>query len=249
MRDRLPPQAALFTDNHQLAQERDERAPESQLEEQDRKAVSHTGRAGREVHNPGGSQNNGDTDRGAQRAVNLRPVDPVRAVCPRAGSVMASPQLEELRERQVRTVVLVDDNIASGSTITGYLDKWWENPSIRSWRSYKLVRFVIVTYACSPLGMRTVSRHRLADDIRSVEFGGDFSSAHWTPAERNEVRDVCRRYASRYAIKKSLELGYKQSESLLIVGHTLPNNLPNILWAGEPVVQPWSASSPKGIGA
>ncbi|MFI6273398.1 phosphoribosyltransferase-like protein [Micromonospora zamorensis] len=157
----------------------------------------------------------------------------------RSGSVMALPQIEELREHRVRTVVLIDDNIASGSTITGYLDKWWANPSIRSWRSYKLVTFVIVTYACSPLGMRTVSRHRLADDIRSVEFGGDFSSARWTPAECNEVRDLCRRYASRYAIRKSLELGYKRSESLLVIGHTLPNNLPNILWAGTPVVQPW----------
>jgi hypothetical protein len=156
-----------------------------------------------------------------------------------AGSVIASPPLEELRERRVRTIVLVDDNIASGRTITKYLDKWWGNPSVRSWRSYGLIRFVIVTYACSRVGMVAVRRHRLAKDIRYVEFGADFASAHWTRAERDEVRDVCRRYAARYAIKKSLELGYKRSESLLIVGHTLPNNLPHILWAGKPVVQPW----------
>jgi hypothetical protein len=154
-------------------------------------------------------------------------------------SVIALPNLEELRERRVRTIVLVDDNIASASTITQYLDRWWENPTVRSWRSYGLIRFVVVTYACSRRGELTVRRHRLADDIRYVEVGGDFSSAHWTRAQRDEVRDVCRRYATRHAIRNSLELGYKGSESLLIVGHTLPNNLPNILWSGESPGRPW----------
>jgi hypothetical protein len=155
------------------------------------------------------------------------------------GSVIASPTLEELRERRVRTIVLVDDNIASSSTITAYLDKWWQNPSIRSWRSYGLIRFVIVTYACSRPGAFAVRRHRLADDLRYVEVGEDFSTAHWTRAQRDEVRDLCLRFASRYAVKRSLELGYKRSESLLIIGHTLPNTLPHILWAGEPLGRPW----------
>jgi hypothetical protein len=122
------------------------------------------------------------------------------------GAVIASPKLEVLRDRRVRTILLIDDNIASGNTLTKYLDKWWENPTIRSWRSYHLIKFVIVTYACSRQGQTVVHRHRLADAIKCVEFGADFVSAHWTDDERNAVRDVCR----RYAVNKSLALGYKK---------------------------------------
>jgi hypothetical protein len=153
---------------------------------------------------------------------------------------LASP--EQLRERKFRTVLLVDDYTGSGNSVLRYLDRWWENRTVKSWRSYGLIRFIVVTYACSPMARTALLRHRLLDDLRWVEFGFDFESARWSSEERASIRELCLRYATN----KSLALGHKRSEGLLVLAHTVPNNLPQILRHGKPLVEPWFGFFPPG---
>lgn len=156
--------------------------------------------------------------------------------------VLALPSQIELRDRRCRTIVLVDDYFGSGDTITRYLDRWWANRTIRSWRSYRLIRFVLVTYACSPMAKRELTKNRLVDDLRVVEFGFDFESAAWSEAEIEAIRHLCRRYANN----KALALGHKGSEGLLVMAHTVPNNLPQIFRNGRGPRKPWWGFFPPG---
>jgi hypothetical protein len=139
-----------------------------------------------------------------------------------------APQCE-LRDGKSRTIILVDDYLGSGDSIVAYLDRWWANSTIRSWRSFHLIRFLIAAYGCSTTARERLRDHRLVDDLHWVEFGLDFASATWTEEEREAIRDLC----VRYARNNSMALGYKCSEGLFIMGHTLPNNLPQIFRNGK----------------
>jgi hypothetical protein len=158
----------------------------------------------------------------------------VRA-CGTTRHVSASVPLDKLRSSKVRTVVLVDDYIGSGTTAAAFLDRWWANPTIKSWRSFGLIKFILVAYACSSAAHKMLLKHRILDDLRWVEFGVDFNSAHWDAEERNRIRSLCINYAHNH----SMALGYRRSEGLLVMSHTVPNNLPQIFRHGAGPNQPW----------
>lgn len=148
----------------------------------------------------------------------------------------------KLRDGKYRTIILVDDYLGSGDTIMAYLDRWWANATIRSWRSFRLIRFLIVTYGCSTAAWERLRDHRLVDALRWIEFGLDFASAAWTKEEREAIRELC----VRYAHNRSMALGYKSSEGLFVMGHTLPDNLPHIFRSGMRPNKPWVGFFPPG---
>ena len=155
--------------------------------------------------------------------------------------VYAHRSTEQLRDLRVRTIIIVEDYTGSGSTISSYLDRWWANPTIKSWRSLGLIRFILIVFACSSAAKEKL-HHRLLDDIRCVEYGLDFRSAHWSGEERASIRELC----VKYARNRSLALGYKASEGLAVIGHVLPNNLPIIFCNGKRVNGPWAGFFPAG---
>src|SRR5262249_28333082 len=158
--------------------------------------------------------------------------------CRTVRRVSASASIEKLRTDKVRTIILVDDYIGSGTAALAYLDRWWANRTIKSWRSFGLIRVILVTYACSVVGRKRLT-HRLLDDLLWIEFGVDFTSAQWGPEERDTIRALC----AKYARKRSLALGYKDSEGLLVMSHTVPNNLPQIFRNGISRHGPWVSFS------
>jgi hypothetical protein len=182
----------------------------------------------------------GPTDGSEHLAANI--ISEVVQTHERRRQVSALASQPELRDGKCRTIILVDDYLGSGDSIIAYLDRWWANSTIRSWRSLRLIRFLIVTYGCSTLAQERLRNHRLVDDLRWVEFGLDFTSATWTTQEREAIRDLCRRYAD----KKSMALGYKASEGLFVMGHTLPNNIPRIFRIGKRPNRPWVGFFPSG---
>lgn len=155
--------------------------------------------------------------------------------------VSAHGSIEQLRHLKARTIILVEDYTGSGSTISSYLDRWWANPTIKSWRSLGLIRFILVVFACSSTAKAKL-HHRLLDDIRWVEYGLDFASAHWSDEERTSIRELC----VKYARNRSLARGYKNSEGLIVIGHVLPNNLPIIFRTGKGASGSWAGFFPSG---
>ncbi|WP_406642694.1 hypothetical protein [Amycolatopsis sp. WGS_07] len=134
--------------------------------------------------------------------------------------------LESLRRHKVRTLLLVDDYSGTGDRIVRYVDEWMSHPTIRSWHSYGLVRVHVLLLAASARARQRLKSHRFVASVRYLERGLGFDTAPWTDEERENVEALCRRYAHR----SEFALGYGETRGLLALHHTVPNNIPHILW-------------------
>lgn len=142
-------------------------------------------------------------------------------------TVASSPKtLQKLREIRPRTVVLADDYSGTGTRVTEYVDSWMRNPTIRSWYSYGLIRFHIVLIAASGVALEKMKKHPRIVSVRYRELAADFGAATWSDEERDKITALC----IKYAYNSRWELGYKSAAGLLVMQHTVPNNLPAILW-------------------
>ena len=142
-------------------------------------------------------------------------------------SKASSPKtIDEVRRIKARTVILVDDYAGTGNRITGYLSSWLADRTVRSWFSGGLIRFHVVVYAASGRAIKSFAKNKRIEKIHYVHKAPDFSSASWTDQEVREIREMCMRYSA----SKALSLGYKNAEGLFLMQHTVPNNMPMILW-------------------
>jgi len=146
------------------------------------------------------------------------------------GAVLNEPSVEQLKASRVRSIVFVADYMGSGGEFERYFEFFWRNKTLRSWHSLGLIRFHLIVY-----GISRRARARLARDTRVTldafqEAGLDLEAAPWSPSELNRVRQVC----VAYAADRKRALGWMGSEGLVIFGHTLPNNLPHVLYQRVP---------------
>lgn len=148
----------------------------------------------------------------------------------RSASVLAEVSVDEMRSASVRSIVFVTDYMGSGGEVERYFDFFWRNKTIRSWHSLGLIKFHLVAYGISRRAHARVSMHKYIRLAEFEEAGLDFESAPWSRAELDGVREVCRKYAAN----PSRALGWLGSEGLVIFGHTVPNNLPHILYQSSP---------------
>jgi hypothetical protein len=134
--------------------------------------------------------------------------------------------LDQLRRRNVRSLLLVDDYSGSGDQLIKYVDSWAESPTIKSWLSYGFLRIHVLVLAASRNALERLHRHQFLTGVRYLEQAGNFDSAIWMDEERASIEDLCVRYAG----KPGSALGYRGERGLLVLHHTVPNNLPGILW-------------------
>ncbi|MFF2025899.1 hypothetical protein ACFVW2_29405 [Streptomyces sp. NPDC058171] len=146
------------------------------------------------------------------------------------------PTLGKLRDGKFRHLLLVDDYSGSGGLAIRHGKGWARNPTIRSWRSYGLLRIHYLSFAVSSFAAQEIRKERLFDSVTQVEFGLDFSNARWTPRERESIERLCQ----SYAWKKDYAYGRDDSRGLCVMSHTVPNNLPAVLWQKKgPNGSPW----------
>ncbi|HUR06903.1 MAG TPA: hypothetical protein VM347_30465 [Nonomuraea sp.] len=136
------------------------------------------------------------------------------------------PSLEELRDRRVRTLLMVDDYSGTGNQVAQYVDAWLAHPTIKSWHSYGFVRVHVLLLAASASAQQTLQDHRFITSVRHLERGLGFDTVPWTEEERAAIVELCR----RHALNRRYALGYGGTAGLLAFHHTVPNNLPQILW-------------------
>lgn len=142
-------------------------------------------------------------------------------------SLASSPKtLEELRQTRPRTIVLVDDYSGTGDRVTQYVDSWMHHPTIRSWYSYKLIKFHVALVAASGQALVNLRKHRRIEDIHYCEQAADFQTAMWSVEEQQEIQQLCIKYSD----SPKFELGFQGARGLLVLQHTVPDNLPAILW-------------------
>ncbi|MGJ5898360.1 phosphoribosyltransferase-like protein [Streptomyces niveiscabiei] len=134
--------------------------------------------------------------------------------------------LDDMRNIRTRSILLVEDYCGTGDRVQGYVDHWMSNKTIRSWHSYGFIRFHVASYAISSRALKKLNRNPKIESVHYSTMAADFSSARWTLEEGNGIREICRKYSKM----PKMTLGFKESEALFVMQHTVPNNTPCILW-------------------
>lgn len=156
---------------------------------------------------------------------------------PKFSRASSYDSLDRLRRHKVRTLLLVDDYSGTGDQIVKYVDAWIDHPTIKSWHSYGLLRVHVLLLAASAQAQKRLEDHRFVASVRYLERGLGFDTVPWTKQEREDVEALCWRYAHN----PEFALGYGETRGLLALHHTVPNNLPHILWQTKcPRVPDWA---------
>lgn len=153
------------------------------------------------------------------------------------------PNVDELRSTRVDAVFVLDDFIGSGKRCSDYLTALWQSRSLRSWTSYKRIRFDAIAYSATAVGLRCVQRHPAHPTTHIARHCPTITALHWKKAHIDAARNMCRKYA-RQASLKGRALGFRDTESLLVFEHGCPNNAPAIFWATSKRVPQWTALFP-----
>lgn len=140
------------------------------------------------------------------------------------------PSISQLRAGAVDHIIVIDDILGTGNRCSAYLDQLWKYATIKSWRSYKLIKFSVVAYAGTEDAVRLVRRHRSGPQVHVHRYCPTISSLPWPPYRRTAARQACTKYANRWRIH--YPLGYKKTASLLVFEHGCPNNVPSVFWGG-----------------
>jgi hypothetical protein len=135
--------------------------------------------------------------------------------------------LEGLRDKRCRTIIVLTDYCGSGMQVSEYVKMLTKNKTVRSWRSYGLVEFVVVSYAMSLRARERIRSENGVEGLFTEEIAADFWNAQWTVRERQSVIGICNTYRMRSSPWKPL--GFDNSAGLYASDMQVPNNLPAIL--------------------
>ncbi|MCP3810995.1 hypothetical protein NLX62_01355 [Mycobacteriaceae bacterium Msp059] len=135
--------------------------------------------------------------------------------------------IDTLRSRRCRLIVVVTDYIGSGRQIRRFSATFPRNARLRSWRSFGWIRIVVVAYAASAAGRAAAEADPSIDRVLVHRPAASFQDASWTEQEREQITELCKRNTIR---KNRFEaLGFDGSGGLYFTHTAVPNNLPFIL--------------------
>lgn len=135
--------------------------------------------------------------------------------------------LEEVRDRRCRAVVLVSDYAGSGQQVIDFAESFARNKTIRSWRSSRLVRIVVVVFTASAVARAVMENSGAIDEVRVVQPAVSFADMGWSHADRAAIEAACLGYAGRR--QRWQALGFNESRGLFVMHTGVPNNTPYIL--------------------
>lgn len=150
------------------------------------------------------------------------------------------PSISDLKLRRIRDFVLIDDSIGSGDRVAGFINSMLANPTILSWWSFGWIRIKIISFA-----RPKASERRIIDSVRGSDHGKrkfrksskfEFISElvydeKWLEerwgSNFQQIVELCR---NKTKVAKWARLGYGEILSNVVFYHSVPNNIPGILW-------------------
>jgi len=158
------------------------------------------------------------------------------------------PSLNELREKKLGQIVLVDDSIGSGNRLSKYLKAMLSNRSFLSWWSYGKIRFHVLAFARNKEADEVIIDNMVGSDHPKRRYPKSqkitFHSyktyrakslkQHWGSGFQSIV-ELCQ---SVHALPKEKRLGFGNTMSNIVFYHSIPNNIPGVLWARSHAWQP-----------
>lgn len=145
------------------------------------------------------------------------------------------PTWDGMRSSNCRHVFFVDDFIGSGARTIRYLSDFYENKTIKSWYSYKLIEPHIIVYSGTANGIRFATKHKFRPSVaivRSCPTIEDVPKVHKDElAIRKNIAALCKSYAKSAKIR--FPMGFGEVGALMVFEHSCPNNCPAILWSSK----------------
>lgn len=163
---------------------------------------------------------------------NLMKADPTR--------ILDHPSLQDLRKRKVKDIVLIDDSIGSGDRVNSFVRRMMNNPTFLSWWSFGWIRLHIVAFARNVAADRVLleslpgsehglRKHPKSSKVRFISYlayDEKQLSSRWGSNYQSTL-DLC---DSIKVIPKSRRRGYGQIMANIVFYHSVPNNIPGLLW-------------------
>ena len=150
------------------------------------------------------------------------------------------PSLNNLRDRRVHEVALIDDSIGSGKRVSDYIKIMFSNATFLSWWSFGWTRLDIVAFARTNEAQKMIIDHAPGSDhpirkhpkSRKLNFLSESIyqinqlEARWGSGFQRII-DLC---ASQKKIPKDRRFGFRGTMANTVFYHSVPNNIPGVLW-------------------
>jgi hypothetical protein len=174
--------------------------------------------------------------------------------------ILDHPGPEQIRRMKVREFWVVTDIVGSGHRVWNYLQAAWLVRSVRSWWSGGFLRFGVVAYAGTEVGMRYVVGHASKPKYMVVKPAPTIRTV-FSVGKAQQMERLCEAYVpSAIADGKTHPLGwggpahnplgYGGAGALLVFAHGAPNNIPPIFHkASRSAVYPWVPLFPARVSA
>jgi len=157
-----------------------------------------------------------------------------------SGSLLDHPSLTDLRTMRIRDYVLIDDSIGSGDRVSSFINAMLNHPTFLSWWSFGFVKIHVFSFARQrDSGAKIIANIRGSDHYKRVhrksskiEFISEIVyDTGWLEARWGENYEQIINLCSRQIkVPKWARLGYGEVMANIVFYHSVPNNLPGVLW-------------------
>lgn len=135
------------------------------------------------------------------------------------------------------------DLAGSGDRVLRMLDSLWQLQTIKSWSSYKLIKFYIVCYAITEDAEVKITKHPTNPAIIKKIVCPTIRNS-FKDDEFDQIEALC----EEHGVFSKNPLGYKRSGTLIAFDDKAPNNMPAILIEHRKnIKQPWMPLFPKRL--
>jgi len=131
---------------------------------------------------------------------------------------------DNLRENKIRKIVIVTDFIGSGKRVHDMLTAFSKVASLQSWKSYHFLTFEVICFSATEYGLSTVSRHPLKPSVH-YHMACPTIDEIFSGKELGAVNMLCKKYPPN----SQSPFGFRNTGSLIVFAHGIPNNAPDIL--------------------
>jgi len=143
------------------------------------------------------------------------------------GYIIDHPGPDLYRSKGIRAHIIVTDFIGSGQRACANLEAAWRLATFKSWKSFGLVQFVVVSFAATVTGAEIVKSHRSAPTLILCEGCPTLSDL---PQQRRlSIEELLSRYGPNPRGNDRTRRGYGDVGALIAFDHGIPNNAPLLL--------------------
>lgn len=155
-------------------------------------------------------------------------------------NLLDHPSLIKLKSKRIRDYILIDDSIGSGDRVVEFINSMLNHPTFLSWWSLGWVKIHIISFARTVEAEKNIlmnikgstSSKRKIKKSSKITFMSKIvyqrSDLHHRWGENYEqIYELCK---TQKKIRSWARLGYGNVFSNIIFYHSVPNNIPGVIW-------------------